>query len=287
LEFEHVILIDRLKGDVPDRSMLLYDYDKSLHIKNIYFKMSKRENFDDSYKIILEKHKKLSAKDKMNVLYVALTRAVESMIVIRKPKKSIFDALSMIPMSVGVLTKHKREKSSLNSLDNIEECLITDYGTRKVVQPQEEEGDSDAIIFGTALHYTLEMMPSFSVMTLAETINQTQNRYGAELTPRQFEDIKNRIVSLIAHDRFKKLLIGAKISKEQSLSFEGEFKQIDLLLEYEKTCMVLDYKSSKKYGLKHQSQVRYYKKAIYNITGKYTRGIIVYLLEDGVELVEV
>ena len=38
LEFEHVILLDRLKGDAPDRSLLLYDYDESLHVKEVYYK---------------------------------------------------------------------------------------------------------------------------------------------------------------------------------------------------------------------------------------------------------
>ena len=51
--------------------------------------------------------------------------------------------------------------------------------------------------------------------------------------------------------------------------------------------MVLDYKSSKKYHLKHVSQVRHYKKAIQSIVGKPTTGVLVYLLEDGVEFVGV
>jgi len=59
-----------------------------------------------------------------------------------------------------------------------------------------------------------------------------------------------------------------------------EIKQIDLLLEYE------DYKSSKKYSLKHQSQVGYYKKAIGGITSKRTEGMVVYLLKEGIEIIK-
>ncbi|NEW59806.1 RecB-like helicase [Sulfurovum sp. bin170] len=287
LEFEHVILLDRLKGDAPDRSLLLYDYDESLHVKEVYYKMSKRENFDESYRVMLEKQKKLSAKDKMNILYVALTRAIESMIIIKKPKGSIFNPLGITPMNIGKL-KTPVGSVTPNKPTQTTKPLITHYGTQELNKPAEEDKkDYKAILFGTALHYTLEMMSSFSIMGLAEAISATKNRYGLELTENQFSNIKNRILSLVTNERFKKLLIDAKISKEQSLSFEGQFKQIDLLLEYEKSCMVLDYKSSKKYHLKHQSQVRYYKKAIFNITEKYTRGMIVYLLEDGVELVEI
>ena len=40
-------------------------------------------------------------KDRKNILYVALTRAVEGLIILRKPKDSIFDEINMGPMSVG------------------------------------------------------------------------------------------------------------------------------------------------------------------------------------------
>ncbi len=288
LEFKHVVVLDRLKGDAPERSLLLYDYDESLHVKEVYYKMSKRENFDDSYKTIVERQKRLSAKDKMNILYVALTRAIESMIVIRKPKGSIFDSLGMRPISIGSLKETVGSISSNKSPKIAKPIVISNYGVQELNRAEEkEEKDYDAINFGLALHYTLEMMPSFSIMGLAEAISATKNSYGLKLKEQQFKDIKKRILSLVTNERFKRLLRGATISKEQSLSFENEFKQIDLLLEYKNSCMVLDYKSSKKYNLKHQSQVRYYKKAIYNITGKYTRGVIIYLLENGVELVEV
>jgi exodeoxyribonuclease V beta subunit len=290
LEFEHVILLDRLKGIAPDRSTLLYDYDDSLHIKEVCYKIGGRENFDASYREILEKQKKLLAKDKMNILYVALTRAVEGMTIIRKPKASIFDPLGITPMSVGEFNATEEPKKQ-HSSPMLEKVTLSYYGTQEVDKEEEgeeeEEKDYDAILFGLALHYTLEMMSSFSIMGLAEAISATKNRYGLELDEHQLSDIKSRILSLLTHERFKKMLHQVTIKKEQSLAFEGQFKQIDLLLEYSKSCMVLEYKSSKKYHQKHQSQVSYYRKAIASITGKYTRGIIVYLLEEGVEFVEV
>jgi exodeoxyribonuclease V beta subunit len=73
--------------------------------------------------------------------------------------------------------------------------------------------------------------------------------------------------------------------KEQSLSFEGELKQIDLLLAYEDQMLVIDYKSSKKYLVKHQAQVRHYQKAIESISKKPTGGMLVYLLEEGIDII--
>ena len=285
LEFEHVILLDRFKGVAPDRSVLLYDYDDSLHIKEIFYKMGGRENFDTSYKAMLEKQKLLSSKDKMNLLYVALTRAVESMTIIRKTKASIFDPLGITPITVGSL---KSVISHAPNSSKVEQVSITHYGLQELnKEEEEEEKDYDALLFGSALHYTLEMMSSFSIMSLAEALLATQNRYGLQLTQKQFADIRSRVLSLITHERFKKMLESATITKEQSLSFENKLKQVDLLLEYDDSCMVIDYKSSKTYHIKHKSQVRNYKKAIASITGKYTRGVLLYLLEDGLEMVEV
>ncbi len=287
LEFEHVIVLDRLKGSAPDRSTLLYAYDESLYVKQVFYKMGGRENFDTLYRTLLEKQKVLNAKDKMNVLYVALTRAVESMIVLRKPKASMFDPLGMIPLTLGKIDSTLVGSISSNK-EPIQKVIITHYGVQDVLKSDEEdEKDYEALLFGSALHYVLEMIRDFSIIGLAEAINATKNRYGLELNEEKFLDIKNRVLELITNKRFKKLLEGATISTEQSLAFNNELKQIDLLLTYEKHCMVIDYKSSKKYHLKHVSQVRHYKKAIENIEGKQTRGMIVYLLESGVEFFEV
>ncbi len=288
LEFEHVIVLDKLKGAAPDRSTLLYEYDESLYVKQVFYKMGGRENFDEAYKYLLAKQKTLNAKDKMNILYVALSRAIESMVVIRKPKASIFDPLGMIPISIGSLVMNN-EKLKMNNDEGLDSKItITHYGTQETNNAEEEEEkDYEAILFGTALHYTLEMMSTFTIMGLAEAMIATKNRYGLELSDEKFSDIKKRILELITHNRFKKLLEGATTSNEQSLSFNDELKQIDLLLSYENHYLVMDYKSSKKYHQEHRKQVGDYKEAIENIMGKQTRGMIVYLLEDGVEMIEI
>jgi exodeoxyribonuclease V beta subunit len=286
LEFEHVIVLDRLKGAVPDRSTFLYEYDEHLHVERLFYKMSGRENFDIYYKSLLERQKRLTEKDKMNVLYVALTRAIESMIVIRKEKASMFDLLGMRPMRKGSL---KPLSSAVVEEQPMKTPLMLSYyGVQEVTtNEEEEEKDYDAILFGTALHYTLEMLSSFSLMGMAEAMAATKNRYGLVLTVKQLEEIKKRVLELVTNSHFQKLLEGASVSKEQSLSFEDELKQVDLLLSYENKCVVIEYKSSKKYHLKHLRQVQHYTKAIQSIVGKPTTGVLVYLLEDGVEFVGV
>ncbi|HHD75745.1 MAG TPA: RecB-like helicase, partial [Campylobacterales bacterium] len=286
LEFRHVIVVDKLTKEVGDRSALLYQYDEALYVEKIFYKMSKREQFDEGYATQVSKQKKLNQKDKMNVLYVALTRAVESMILVKKEKESMFDLIGIAPMSVGKLeTKPVGGDSCVTPQKPI---TITHYGTQEVDKTQEEEEkDYEAMLFGTALHYTLEMMSSFSIIAMADAMVATQNRYGQLLSENQLEAIKKRVLELVTNEHFQTLLEGATISSEQSLSYEDELKQIDLLLNYEDKCLVIDYKSSKKYHLKHRQQVRHYSKAIQSIMKKPTSGVILYLLEEGVEFVGV
>jgi exodeoxyribonuclease V beta subunit len=286
LEFEHVILVDRLKGNVPERMALLYEYNKSLDIKRVCYKIGGRENFDSEYKGLLERQKVLSSKDKMNILYVALTRAVESMIIIRKPKGSIFDIIGMTPMSVGTL-KVKRAKN-IEGEQIREDITLTSYGVQEInIVEDDEKRDYKAMLFGTALHYTLEMLSDFKIENLNRALIATKNRYGLELTEDELKDIKNRVTNLISYDKFQELLTDATITKEQSLCFNGEFKQIDLLLEYKSSYLIIDYKSSKKYHSKHCIQVKYYQEAIEDITKKPTKGVILYILDDTIELFDI
>jgi len=280
LEFKYVILLDKLTGPNSDRSALVYHYNDNLYIDKILYRTKGRENFDELYAEIMEARKASALKDRKNVLYVALTRAVEGLIIIKKPKNSIFDEIGMVAMSLGSLSVQRSAYSVEKEREQTSSVIMTNYGTQEAMKRDEEsEKDHEAILFGTALHYTLEMLNRFDEESLSKAMNALQNRYGQVLTQIQIKEIRDRVLRLINDNDFNALLEGATLSKEQSLSFKGELKQIDLLLEYEERCMVIDYKSSKKFNIKHQNQVNFYKTAIENITSKPTTGAIVYLLE--------
>jgi len=285
LEFEYVILLDKLTRKNSDKSALLYHYDESLHIDKLLYRTKGRENFDDAYANIIEARKISSAKDSMNVLYVALTRAVEGIIILRKPKDSIFDALGMEVMSIGTLKQSQAMQILSTPMREESKVILSNYGTQETPEHEDtEEKDYEAILFGTAIHYALEMLGSFDEESITIAMTALQNKYGQQLSQQSAEEIEKRVYALIHSADFLALLVGAKIRKEQSLSFEGELKQIDLLLEYDSHNLVIDYKSSKKYGIKHQNQVGYYKKAIADITGKRTEGMVIYLLNGEIDL---
>lgn len=287
LEFDYVIVLDKLTRPNSDKAPLVFHYNDDLMIDRILYRIQNREHFDERYARIMEERKASALKDRKNVLYVAMTRAVEGLIVIKKPQGSVFDEINMTPLSVGTL-KVKREEGSVQRREGTQtvSASISDYGTQDVnVQEEEEEKDYEAILFGKALHYTLEVMGGFDAESLKQALVSTRNRYGQLLGNAGVGEIEKRITALIGNEAFQTLLEGAKIRKEQALSFEGELKQVDLLLSYGDHSLVIDYKSSRKYALKHQAQVNYYKKAIEKIMKKPTKGMIVYLLEEGIELI--
>ncbi|BAF71147.1 RecB-like helicase [Sulfurovum sp. NBC37-1] len=289
LEFEYVIVLDKLTRPNSDKAPLIFHYNDDLHIDQILYRTQNREHFDGNYARIMEERRASSLKDRKNVLYVALTRAVEGLIVIKKPEGSIFDEINIFPIKIGEISVKcpvlgvKEEKSRGSEVVSV---TISDYGTQEVgTKEDEEEKDYEAILFGTALHYTLEIMGDFDEQSLKSALVSLRNRYGQLLGHEGLAQIEKRVRSLIENETFQALLNEAKIMKEQSLSFEGELKQIDLLLEYDDHMLVIDYKSSKKYALKHQAQVNYYKRAIEKIAKKPTEGMIIYLLEDKIEIV--
>ncbi|MEA3490707.1 MAG: RecB-like helicase [Campylobacterota bacterium] len=287
LEFDHVIVLDKLTRKNSDKSALIYHYNDALYIDEILYRMAKRDNFDEHYREIISLRKVSQEKDHKNVLYVALTRAVYGLIVIRKPKDSIFDDIGMAPMVLGSLPLIDESKEqSGESWRESRAVEISHYGTQEIPKRPDDEDmkDFDAILLGTALHYLLEMMGSFDMFGLDEGMDSLLNRYGQLLHRDRIEDIYQRVKSLIEDHSFQDLLEGATIHKEQSLSYDGKLKQIDLLLEYDDSYLVIDYKSSQKYHQEHLFQVAAYQKAIKSITGMRAEGMIIYLLKDKILL---
>ncbi|MFT7823413.1 MAG: RecB-like helicase [Sulfurimonas sp.] len=281
LEFGYVIVLDKLTRPNSDKSPLIFHYNDNLFVEQILYRTKGREHFDENYARIAESRKLSETKDRKNVLYVALTRAVQGMIVIRKEKDSLFDEIGIAPMKVGEIgTLRPGHKAEIKEPERAP-VVLTHYGTQEVViEEKEEEKDYAAILFGTALHYTLEMMGSFDASGLSKALVSMRNRYGYQLERERMNQIEQRIEALISDEKFQGLLCGAEITKERSLSYEGELKQVDLLLEYNESCLVVDYKSSKKDHLKHDAQVRHYAEAIEKLMTKPTKGMIIYLLEN-------
>lgn len=290
LEFHTVILLDRIKRKNVDKSSLLFDYE-NLELKNIFYKIKGYENFNEDYKKAIDKEKKLSLEDEINILYVAMTRAKNNMIIFKKEKSSVFDILNMNVCKIGKII------NSSNLVKNIEEKSIISYtplnlGTQEKQITKEKELKENHLhsrYFGLATHYCLEMLNNFSFNDLKYTLNLARTRFSNYLSDKDFIDIENRLTHLINNDFFKFLITNSVLTSEQSLIYKEELKIIDLLIYKDDTYYILDYKTTKEeLDEEHKNQVLYYKEAIKEIfKTSNVKSYLVYLKMDNCLMYEI
>ena len=183
------------------------------------------------------------------------------------------------------LDEEKREEETLQ----IPEVILSRYGQQELPAEAEEEGegpDYEAILFGTALHYALEMLERFSPEAIPAALDAVRNRYGAQLSEEEIGEIAARIEALLRKPGFQEMRRGARIRREQPLAHRGKLLQIDLLLDYGDRLRILDYKSSRKFAKKHRRQLARYIEAVEAITGRSAEGALIYLTEEGTEIEE-
>ncbi|MDD3324444.1 MAG: RecB-like helicase [Sulfurospirillaceae bacterium] len=288
LEFPHVVVADRLGRENARSGTFLYEYEDGVTLKAMYLNMSGREHIDKQYALAKDKEQTLMAEDKLNAQYVAFTRAKDSLMVCAKHKESAYESLALSQLSVGSVVASSAKKS--NIYEEIEILPPKKHGIQELHVEQEKDEishDVEAIEFGLALHFMLEMMGDFSVLSLDSAYEALKNRYAKTLHVEHLEDIFARVSRLIRDDIFKKLILDAQILKEQPLVYNQQRKQIDLLLVKSDEIVIIDYKSSKAQKHLHLEQVGLYKNALKRIDARTIRAFICYLAKDEIEFLSV
>lgn len=285
LEFEHVIVLDRLGTPRSRNDAIVYEYEGA-QLRGMHYRIKGREALDPIYAKALEAEKRASDEDQLNALYVALTRAALSLSVIAKNKSSWFDPLELTPSARGVLEIKAREAEP-PVLAKIPHFKGLEFGRQEesIRSLKEATHDYAAVQFGLALHYTLEMMGDFDPSSLKNALESARNRYGATLYAGAMEEIEKRVSRLIEDTEFKKLTQGIRY-KEQMIRHKGNLGVIDLLVEQEKGWVIIDYKSGREEEEKHRDQVERYCEAIRSSTRKEAQGYLCYLLEERVEWIK-
>lgn len=285
LEFDTVFLLDRIKRKNADKSSLLFDYD-DIGLKNVFYKVSSLENFDEHYEKALSKEKKLSSEDELNILYVAMTRAKNNLVIFKKEKSSVFDKLGLHDGKVGNIIISSDIKNEVEKVEKVEFTPL-DLGKQEKQLSKEDnkEYSLHSKYFGIATHFCLEMMKTFTPSSLFHALNVTKSRYSSYLSSQDFDDIENRVKCLIEDGAFMEFVKNSEFITEQALMYKNEVKIIDLLLKKEDRLYIFDYKTTQEESVEHIVQVSHYKKAISDIFGtKNVEGYLIYLRQDGISL---
>jgi len=287
LEYEHVIVMDRLKKPPTSRGSIIFEYD-GIVLENIYLRTKNRDVIDRTYKNALEKEQILVEEDNLNAFYVAFTRAREHLIIIKKSEKSSFDLLDLSIGSFGELVVQKQLKEDVPEGEPLKFQEFY-YGSQSDILALESQSEDDlkAINFGIALHYMLEMMEDFTLTHIADAKNMLINKYGFSLSEAEIIDILNRVHMFCENEKVANIING-ETYREKALRYKNSLRYIDLLVEHKDgSFSVIDYKSSLSFSEHHTKQVRYYVKAIEEISGKRVEGFICYLLADEIKIVKV
>ncbi len=267
---------------------MIYEYD-GIVLKNIYLRTKSREFFDKEYAEALLKEAILAQEDTLNALYVAFTRARESLIIIAKSKKSIFSILDLEPMKRGELlcTKNPHLFKEFKKSHTLEYKKLY-YGMQSAILESEKakEEDLGAINFGLAMHYMLEMLGGFEEKNISTACHMMLNKYGAVLEDEEIREIEKRVKMLLKDAHFLSLVDG-EIFREKALKVKNSLRYIDLLVKKSSEWIVIDYKSSTRFMQEHHAQVASYVKTVQKITNERVEGFVCYLLEHEIKVVKV
>jgi len=287
LEFPYVIVLDRLGRKRADTAPIIYAYD-GIRLEQVFLRQKNRAEFDPEYAQAIAREEVLAKDDALNALYVAFTRARENLYILRKPKESAFDLVDLQPSEWGSEAVTAPVTVKKEDLPPIPYVQLSLGRQTEVVQTEQERAELDpyAVTYGLALHYALEMMPSFDAAALEAAMVAVSNRFGAVLDAAILASLKKRIGALTQHAPFLALVDG-RCRREQPLMYNGELRYIDLLVEHETGWVVIDYKSSRQYENEHRKQVGFYIKAVETITDMNVEGYLCYLLEERIELVRI
>ena len=284
LEFEHVIVADRLGSKRGGGETLLYEYN-DIDLVGIYQRVSQREFLDEKYGKAKAKEEVLAKEDVLNMHYVAFTRAESSLIVCAKNKGSAYEYLALEELKRGSIEVEKSSTCREKFLHVMSQTLQP-YGTQESIKKDEKiESDHFAITYGLAMHHCLEMMSEFTEKSLKQAFVSTCNRYSVVLSEKNLNSIYSRIQRLLKDEKFMLLVKDGKLYKEQPIVFNGERKQIDLLVEKDDEVVVIDYKSSLHVSDSHLAQIGLYKKAMNKISNKKVSAYLVYLREEEIKIV--
>ncbi|WP_103588820.1 RecB-like helicase [Campylobacter concisus] len=304
LEFAHVIVCDMMGKGRGDDSNFITEYsEKGEWI--VKSKISGRENFDSDYAIVLEQMKELEKQENINKIYVAFTRATKSLIIIkqaapsgnspsffsfytRSDKSEVNDYLDLKEFSFGKILPSKSEQKEAKKDEKMPEILKIE---RQEVEAREQKTSGknlEAIYFGLAFHYLLEMSEKFDEKSLLKAKSLMLNKFYKFLSPDRLEDAFKRAKMLINEPKFLECIKDKEIYKEQPFKVKNELKQMDLFCIGESEICVIDYKTTDKNIEENKKQVGEYKEALGKFYPKHSIiAVIFYALDGKISYIEV
>lgn len=242
LEFGDVIVCE--SGGGSNESDIFYapnvKGDKIYYMKNA----TRRAFVDESFAGILEAKKTQEALDALNLLYVASTRAKESLFIINTPKTALkLELLHLEDTEIGF--DIKGESVQVVEIDSAEIPAQSAFGKQGefINEDDSKPYTSKSKIKGLALHKALELHLAFG-MPKDDISAILCNRYGIFLDTSEIEAIMQNMENILQNALMREILASANALFCEVAYIDNGLKRIDCLIERENEAVILDYKSS-------------------------------------------
>ncbi len=292
LEFENVILLDSLSKHNTNSDSILLEYDIfsgwELRIKND--KMLKN---DAKYIEFKEKIQNAEKEDDINKLYVAMTRARNSLIVIKRNKEfvngnspSYFNDDSYLNLKEGDFGVLELEPVRLEKNATYNKTSLPSFVKVGLQELESKREQSKEGYFGEAFHYIMQHINFKNRANFSKICQKLEDNFRF-LDKDELKDAILRAQRLLNDENFNELLKGKTLLKEQSFSFKNQIKRLDLLALGESENFIIDYKTGELEKEEHKIQVSFYKEAMSGILNKKARAFMVYCLKEQIKIVEV
>ncbi|WP_086253810.1 RecB-like helicase [Campylobacter sp. P091] len=302
LQFDHVIVLDYIGKENSQKDKFLMEYNLGTNSWDIRLANKVFEYLgDENYIQLQNRQKELDRKEVINKIYVALTRAKHSLIILAKDNPN--------GNNISYFTMYESNGQKVEYL-NLDECKlgiikpnsdkkqeskpqITHLKPFEKVAPQEistsdkpkESLNLDSIYFGKALHYYLESIDFADFNSLKIAQNCLYNKFGAFIDQDGLKDIKDRVDMLLNNPQFLEIIKDKRLYQEQDIGFNGVLKRIDLLCVNSDEIEIIDYKTSLKNSDEHKEQVREYLDILSQIyPQKSVKASIIYILNDEIRI---
>lgn len=220
--------------------------DKIYYMGNAAFR-TRRAFVDEGFAKILEAKMAQDKIDALNLLYVAFTRAKESLFIVRVDKIRGGDALKL-----GLLDLEEAqigedimgESAKIAEIDSAEIPTQSDFGKQsEFINEDSKPYTSKSKIKGLALHKALELHLGFGTPK-ADIGAILQNRYGLVLDSREIESTMQNMENILQNALLREILADANAVRCEVAYVDNGLKRIDCLVERGEGAIILDYKSS-------------------------------------------
>lgn len=281
LEFPYVILPEldiRMTFDAR-KTPIIIDHNEDMTVKGLYLSENK-----DIAALVSElndvrvREEARIRTDRLNYLYVALTRARNGLMVVAEKSEISSDTRQLSDILCRVLQTGGQDAVSIyqaGSLPDKEKCLavtaadrpasltesvsfsglavslkdLLQGGSSRIESPSpDDEGDVENPaeyrdrLFGEAFHYAVEMLGDFSADSIPEAVDRVRQRY-VSLDEGAIKSIERRLSSLVDNRGFLDLVHGQTRLTEVPFARSGSLYRVDLLVFDGEIIRVMDFKT--------------------------------------------